>query len=119
MQKVLNVVLIISLLANITLGFIVFTNSNKNSEVNSIEYLNKIDSLELVISDLNLKRDSINSEIDTVNIIINKVVETYEKDYDIIIGNTTSDDYFFFTGYLERNRERLFSGNNSTTTKRN
>ena len=36
----------------------------------------------------------------------------YEEKYIDILSNSTSDDYVFFTDYLERNKERLDSINN-------
>ena len=62
-------------------------------------------------------RDSINREIDTVNMIIEKVQIKYETDRNTIINNNTSDDYLFFLQYINSNSARLDSINNCESTK--
>lgn len=118
MQKVWKVIFIISITINLVLGFILLSGPNTHY-TNSKEYIEKIDSLELVINSLNLKRDSIKERIDTVEISLNRVNTSYEKDRNIIINNSVSDDYFFFSEYLKRNRKRFDSLYNSPTIKRN
>ena len=44
------------------------------------------------------------------NVVI--IEKEYEEKYIDILSNSTSDDYVFFTDYLERNKERLDSINN-------
>lgn len=117
MQKVWKITLIISIIANIVFGLIIFK-PNKN-ESSTREYIDKIDSLELVLSTIRDKRDSIRGEIDTIDVNLNEIEKDYEEIRDIVINNSTSDDYLFFTEYLKRNRERLDSINNLKSTQGN
>lgn len=117
MQKVQKVILIISLVTNVFFGFLIFNSAKENT--NSREYIEKIDSLELEISNLIIKKDSIRKQIDTVYVSLNKIDKDYEEIRSIIINNSTSEDYLFFTKYLERNRARLDSINNSGTAQGN
>lgn len=96
MQKISNIILILSLILNIILSIILI----KHSE-DSKDYQIQIDSLESIIEELNNKRDSIRLEIDTVYNELEKVKIQYEKDSTIIINNSIRDDYLFFTRYLE------------------
>lgn len=111
MQRIREVILILSLITNVALGYILYSNSSK-VESNSEEFIAKIDSLELELSNLEVKRDSINKEIDTVFVKLTVIEKEYEEKYINILSNSTSDDYVFFTDYLERNKERLDSINN-------
>lgn len=111
MQRIREVILILSIITNVALGYILYSNSSK-VESNSEEFIAKIDSLELELSNLEVKRDSINKEIDTVFVKLTVIEKEYEEKYIDILSNSTSDDYVFFTDYLERNKERLDSINN-------
>ena len=111
MQRIREVILILSIITNVALGYILYSNSSK-VESNSEEFIAKIDSLELELSNLEVKRDSINKEIDTVFVKLTVIEKEYEEKYINILSNSTSDDYVFFTDYLERNKERLDSINN-------
>lgn len=118
MQKAWKVILSISIICNIILGTLLYRES-KEIVSNPNEYIQKIDSLELVLSALNTKRDSVKDRIDTVNIYLEQVEKDYEEVRIDIMDNSTSDDYKFFTEYLKRNKERLDSINNSKSIKRN
>lgn len=111
MQRIKEVIFILSIITNVALGYILYSNSSK-VESNSEEFIAKIDSLELELSNLEVKRDSVNKEIDTVFIKLTAIEKEYEEKYINILSNSTSDDYVFFTDYLERNKERLDSINN-------
>ena len=111
MQRIREVILILSIITNVALGYILYSNSSK-VESNSEEFIAKIDSLELELSNLEVKRDSVNKEIDTVFVKLTAIEKEYEEKYINILSNSTSDDYVFFTDYLERNKERLDSINN-------
>ena len=111
MQRIREVILILSLITNVALGYILYSNSSK-VESNSEEFIAKIDSLELELSNLEVKRDSVNKEIDTVFVKLTVIEKEYEEEYINILSNSTSDDYVFFTDYLERNKERFDSINN-------
>ena len=111
MQRIKEVIFILSIITNVALGYILYSNSSK-VESNSEEFIAKIDSLELELSNLEVKRDSVNKEIDTVFVKLTVIEKEYEKKYIDILSNSTSDDYVFFTDYLERNKERLDSINN-------
>lgn len=97
MQKV---VLIISIIVNIILAFILI--SNKPVRVVSNGYINKIDSLETILTKEKGKRDSISKEIDTIFINIKENNNKYEEKVSTIISNNVTDDYIFFTEYLQR-----------------
>ena len=111
MQKAWKVILILSITINLILVFILLSRP-KNEEPDFSIYTEKIDSLELELFTLRQIRDSVRSSIDTITIKISDNEKNYEEIRDIIINNTTSDDYRFFTEYLERNKERLDSINN-------
>ena len=105
-----TIICIISIIINIILVSILFTR-NHNS-IDTSKYINKIDSLELEISNLEVKKDSIDKEIDTVFVELKVIEKEYEEKYIDILNNNTSDDYIFFSDYIKRNRERLDSINN-------
>ena len=111
MQRIREVILILSIITNVVLGYILYSNSSK-AESDSKEFIAKIDSLELELSNIEVKRDSVNKEIDTVFVKLTVIEKEYEKKYINILSNSTSDDYVFFTDYLKRNKERLDSINN-------
>lgn len=111
MQRIKEIILILSIITNVALGYILYSSSSK-VESNSEEFIAKIDSLELELSNLEVKRDSVNKEIDTVFVKLTVIEKEYEEKYINILSNSTGDDYVFFTDYLERNKERLDSINN-------
>lgn len=76
------------------------------------KYINKIDLLQSEIDSITTLRDSIDQRIDTVTITIEKAYIQYEKDRNIILNNTTSEDYMFFLEYIQSNQPRLDSINN-------
>lgn len=94
MQRIREVILILSLITNVALGYILYSNSSK-VESNSEEFIAKIDSLELELSNLEVKRDSVNKEIDTVFVKLTVIEKEYEEKYINILSNSTSDDYVF------------------------
>lgn len=118
MQKGIKIILIISLILNVLLGYILI-NKTKKSEYNINEYNSRIDSLESVLSSIDNKRDSVRIKIDSVYINLGNVKEEYEKISNDIITNNVSDDYLFFTEYLRKNKARLDSMYNSSSVKRN
>ena len=111
MQRIREVIFILSIITNVALGYILYSNSSK-VESNSEEFIAKIDSLELELSNIEVKRDSVNKEIDTVFVKLTVIEKEYEEKYINVLSNSTSDDYVFFTDYLERNKERLDSISN-------
>lgn len=118
MQKGIKIILVVSLILNIFLGYMLI-NKAKKSEYNINEYSSRIDSLESVLSSINNKRDSVRTEIDSVYINLNSVKKEYEKISNDIITNNVSDDYLFFTEYLRKNKARLDSMYNSSSVKGN
>ena len=86
MQKALKVILIISIVINIILGFVLISRCPRHYTVNPNIYINKIDSLELELANIYRTRDSIRCAIDT------------------ILSNSTNDDYLFFTEYLSKRK---------------
>ena len=103
MQKAWKIILTLSIIINLILGFIL-SNKSRSREFDSSIYTEKIDSLELELFTLQKTRDSIRSSIDTVIIEINKNEKNYEESRDIILSNSVSDDYMFFTEYLSKRK---------------
>lgn len=116
MNKTFKIVFSISIIINLILIY-VLTCKIEVKEFDSSEYINKIDSLELIINQTNLERDSIKKEIDTIFIKIDNNKKDYEEVRNNIINNSISEDYLFFTKYLESNKERFDSINNINSTK--
>lgn len=85
----------------------------QNSDnINLKNYKKCIDSLELIIINQDILKDSIQNEIDTVYIKIKDNSIKHETMHNIIINNSISNDYIFFLEYLTKNRSRLDSINN-------
>lgn len=101
--------LVLFLLILVVLVILLF---NKHSEIPNT-YEDKIDSLQNEINIVSASRDSIDKKIDTVTILIEKTKIQYEKDRNIILSNTVSEDYEFFIEYIGNNKERLDSISNS------
>ena len=116
MQKGWKVILSISILINLFLTFILLSKPNTTD---SKVYTKKIDSLESVIGNLNVRKDSIRERIDTIEVFLDKVIMSYEEDRNVIVNNSIIEDYLFFSEYLKRNKERFDSIYNSPTTKGN
>ena len=72
----------------------------------------EIEVLQSKIDSINSKKDSIDQRIDTITLTIEKNHIKYEKDIITILGNNTSEDYLFFTDYINRNKTRLDSISN-------
>ena len=111
MQKAWKVILILSIIINLALGFILL-NRPKSEEPNFSIYTEKIDSLELELSTFRQIRDSVRSSIDTITIKISDNEKNYEEIRDIILSNSANDDYMFFTEYLSKREQRYDSINN-------
>lgn len=83
------------------------SNIDISNDIKSIESTqSKIDSLTIV-------RDSIDKQIDTITITIEKTYIQYEKDRNIILNNNINEDYMFFSDYVEQQSSRLDSIYNS------
>lgn len=104
MQKALKVILIISIVINIILGFVLISRCPRHYTVNPNIYINKIDSLELELANIYSTRDSIRCAIDTIIVEINKNNNSYEEVRNTILSNSTNDDYLFFTEYLSKRK---------------
>ena len=115
MQKAWKVILVISIIINLVLGFIWLSENKPDSSV----YVVKIAKLESELDSLKLVRDSIKVRIDTIMIQISNNEKVYEQILDSITNNSVSDDYLFFTEYLERNKARFDSINNPKPIKGN
>lgn len=100
------------LLLVIAVGVILWCWPRDDSPVPDVsEYVNKIDSLQSEIDSIATLRDSVDQRIDTITITIEKTRIKYEKDRNIILDNTTSEDYVFFLEYIRDNKARLDSIN--------
>lgn len=88
------------------IGYEVARNPNKGS---STIYQMQIDSLQNKLDSLYDVEKEVDLRIDTITIEIEKTKIEYEKRRDTILNNTPSDDYKFFTNYINSNRERLYN----------
>lgn len=111
MQKAWKVILILSITINLALGFILLSKP-KSREPDYNIYIERIDSLESELSTLRQVRDSIRSSIDTITTEIGNNEKNYEEIRDVILSNSVSDDYLFFTEYLSKREQRYDSINN-------
>lgn len=118
MQKVWKVILILSLVANLVLGYLLFSDP-KTSSFDVSTYVDRIDSLESEIVVLQQAKDSIRDSIKTTIVYIRDNQNKYEETRDSIINNSVWDDYLFFTNYLEQNRQRLYDMDNSKSVEGN
>ena len=97
----------------IAVGVILWCCPRGDSPVPDVsKYINNIDLLQSEIDSITTLQDSIDQRIDTVTITIEKTYIQYEKDRNIILNNTTSEDYMFFLKYIQSNQPRLDSVNN-------
>lgn len=83
------------------------------SNPNPDEFIEKIDSLDSKIDSVNIIKDSIKEKIDTVYIKLENNNKRYEKNVNRVINNDVSEDYVFFCNYINNNRSRLDSINHS------
>jgi peptidoglycan hydrolase CwlO-like protein len=79
------------------------------TNADSIDYVEQIDSIESALDDLQVKKDSTNSQIEAIVIKIKENSDKYEKVSNTIINNTPTDDYLFFSNYINSNKSRLDS----------
>lgn len=114
MRKATNVILALSIIVNIILGFIILKPKKQIQE-----YPKKIDTLESEISKIKIKRDTIRERIDTTIIKIKENEKYYKETVSVINSNNINDDYIFFINYLEWNRERLNNNIDTLSIKRN
>lgn len=77
--------------------FCIVFNCCKKTPESSIE---KIETLENKIQVVEITKDSIQKEIDTVYIQIDDTKIQYEKDVARIINNDANEDYSFFINYI-------------------
>lgn len=110
MQKAGRLILAISLICNIILGFLLYKDSSPSIPNVSTE---KIDSLGVEVTGLEKAKDSVKVRIDTIQILIRDNDLQYKKEVSTIINNTLDSDYSFFREYLRWNRARLDSINNT------
>lgn len=80
-----------------------------NRDTVSKESIEKIDSLETEISNIETKKDSVNMVIDTIYIKIKDNEKRYKENSINVINNSPNDDLLFFTDYIERNKSRFDS----------
>lgn len=89
---------IIVILISFILGIImIFINKHIKRE---ITYPDNVDSLQIIIKDLNIKNDSLLNVIDTTKSKIQIIEKIYEKELDSIINQPIANDVAFFTEYL-------------------
>lgn len=106
MSKTWWVVLGVSLVLNLILGYLLLT-KKPNAPVPEVqEYIERIDSLNSELDIIKERRDVVRERIDTVYVEIEKTKVIYEEARNTILNNTTDDNLLFFREYLKRNRER-------------
>ena len=114
MSRLIKAILIVIISLSVGFGVGYFTLSKPQNNIpDTKEYIEKIDSLESEISILQSKKDSIDIVIDTICVKIEDNNKRYEENSNIIISNSTNDNYLFFTDYINRNKFRLDSLINS------
>ena len=111
MQKAEKIIFIFSIITNVILLGLFYLKDGVQS-INSNNYIEKIDSLELEISQIEKRKDSIRLVIDTIEVSLNNNDKHYKEVKDSILNNNVTDDYLFFINYLASNRERLDSVDN-------
>lgn len=99
MSKALKIILFISLSTNILLGWLLVSRPPSNI---SRDYQSEIDSLSIEISKLEKNRDSIQVIRDTIEVQLKSNESNYEEVRNTILTNNTSEDYIFFTNYINR-----------------
>lgn len=72
------------------------------------------DTIETVVEKIVFKNDSILKVNDSINLKVIEIERTYEKTVDDIIRNNPTNDYNFFSTYIER-----YCGRNNTDTIEN
>lgn len=114
MSRLIRAILIvaISLSAGFGIGYLVLSKPSYQNIPDPKEYIERIDSLESEITILQSKKDSIDTVIDTVYVRIENNNKRYEENSNTVINNSTSDNYLFFTEYINRNKSRLDSIHN-------
>lgn len=114
MSRLTKVILIVivSLSIGFGIGYLVLSKPTYQAIPDTKEYIERIDSLESEISVLQSKKDSIDAVIDTVYVRIKDNNTRYEENSNTVINNSTSDNYLFFTDYINRNKSRLDSIHN-------
>ena len=112
MSRLIKAILIVIISLSIGFGVGYLTLSKPQNIPDTKEYIEKIDSLVSEISILQSKKDSIDIVIDTICVRIEDNNKRYEKNSNIIISNSTNDNYLFFTDYINRNKFRLDSIHN-------
>ena len=112
MLRLVKAILIVLISISIGFGLGYLTLSKLQNIPDTKEYIEKIDSLESEISILQSKKDSIDIIMDTIYVRIENNNKRYEENSNIIINNSTNDNYLFFTDYIRRNKSRLDSIHN-------
>ena len=112
MLRLVKAILIVLISISIGFGLGYLTLSKLQNIPDTKEYIEKIDSLESEISILQSKKDSIDIIMDTIYVRIENNNKRYEENSNIIINNSTNDNYLFFTDYISRNKSRLDSIHN-------
>lgn len=114
MSRLIKAILIVvvSLSVGFGIGYLTLPKPVHEIIPDTKEYVERIDSLESEISILQSKGDSIDTVINTVYVRIKDNNKRYEENSNIVINNSTSDNYLFFTEYIKRNKSRLDSIHN-------
>lgn len=106
MKKYFIYVLIILLLIGSFVSGMYFQKSRTKAE--------QVDSITPVVEQYIIHNDSVLRINDSINFKVKEIEKTYEKTIDDIIRNNPTDDYTFFSTYIER-----YCGHNNSDTAQN
>lgn len=109
-----KVLVILVVLWTIAIGLFCYFYSNRvPATQNPDEFIEKIDSLDSKIDSVYVIRDSICKKIDTVYVKLENNNKQYEENFNRVVNNDVSEDCMFFLNYINFNKSRLDSINNS------
>lgn len=84
----------------IVIGYSIHT---PTKQISDESVFTTIDSLELVISDLESQKNQIEIQTDSIIVEIVKIKDNYETKYIDIVNQSVDSDIKFFTEYLSKN----------------
>ena len=108
MKSIINTILIV---LGIIAAILLYRAYSTDSKIvlDPKELIDKVDSLNKKVNVLQEKKDSTKTRIDTLVVRIKENNIKHEKISNTIVSNTPTDDYLFFTEYINSNSSRLDS----------
>lgn len=93
---------------------------NKFPKGTNSESINKVQRIEVKVDTMYVRIDSLLTHVKESESVVKRVESEYKSNYIRIITESTTEDYEFFTKYLESQRNRgLFNFNYSDSAKAN